>query len=247
MLGAEAGSVEWAQRHAEVVGLYQALIEQVLSLPEGDRTRVRALRYAPSWYRAVVWQSHWQHNSERPSNVLDDATLDHLGSIAEILALRFPRSAAEPTDEGIAHLRRELEEWLGVLTETSEVPSQVREEVAGQIQHVLWLLDNIHTFGAGPVVREARRVVGRVTEEAAKPGGIKEWTARIGTLIAAIALFTGVVQSTNEALEAVQDTITVVSEIVRGGEEPDTPGSERPALPSSSETSSADTDGNVSG
>ena len=93
VLGADAGSVEWAQRHAEVVGLYQAMLQQVMSLPEDDRNRNRALRYAPAWYRAVVWQGHWQHSGERPGSVIDDATLDHLGSIAEILAYRIPGAA----------------------------------------------------------------------------------------------------------------------------------------------------------
>ncbi len=234
VLEAPAGSVEWAQRHAEVVGLYQGVLQQVHSLPEADPIRDRALRYAPAWYSAVVWQSHWQTSGERPSKVIDDATLDHLGSIAEILAYRIPGAAASPSEASVARLRQELGNWLDLLAESPDVPQSAREEIAGQIRHVLWLLDNIGTFGVAPAVREARTVVGRVTEAAATQGWAKKWTTRIGALVLALGLLTQGLEAATLTLEAAQETVTVISEIVRaesaGGEtQPD-----RPALTSGS-------------
>ncbi|MCF6506839.1 hypothetical protein E9549_05380 [Blastococcus sp. MG754426] len=234
VLGAPEGSVEWAQRHAEVVGLYQGLLQQVSSLPEGDPNRDRALRYAPAWYRAVVWQNLWQSSQQRPSQVLSDAALDQLGSIAEILSYRLPGAAANPSDEAVARLRQELEDWLDLLAESADVPQSAREEIAGQIRHVLWLLDNIDTFGVAPVVREARTVVGRVTEASATQGWAKKWTSRIGTLVVALGLLTTGLQATTLALEAAQETVTVVSEIVRGESTGDEEPTDRPALPSGS-------------
>jgi hypothetical protein len=234
VLDAPAESVAWAQRHAEVVGLYQAVLQQVLSLPEGDPIRERALRYAPAWYRAVVWQKQWQHSGERPQGVIDDAALDQLGSIAEILSYRIPGAAAQPSEEAVARLRQELEDWLDLLAESTDVPQSAREEIAGQIRHVLWLLDNIDTFGIAPVVREARTVVGRVTEASATQGWAKKWNSRIGTLVVALSLLTTGLQATTLALEAAQETVTVISEIVRGESTGDEEPTNRPALPSGS-------------
>lgn len=163
VLDAQPNTIAWAQRHAEVVGLYQALMEQVVSLPEGDRSRTRAETYAPAWYRAVVWQSQWHSNHEGPGILIDDSTLDHLGHVAEILALRFPGTVPRLTDSAIGGLRRALEDWLGLLSSTDDVPQSTRDEIAGQIRHVFWLLDNTEIFGAAPVVRATRTVVGRIT------------------------------------------------------------------------------------
>jgi hypothetical protein len=237
VLDAEAGSVEWARRHAEVVGLYQALLEQVMSLPEGDRTRSRALQYAPAWYSAVVWQSHWKNPGEPPSQVLDDATLDHLGSIADILAYRLPGAASRPSDEAIGSLRQELEQWLDLLNETDSVPPTTREEIVGQIRHVLWLLENVETFGAAPAVRQARLLVGRVTETMATQGLAKKWATRVGALVLALGLLTQGLEATTQALEAARDTVVVVSEIVRDASgSPE--GDSQPALTSGSDDAS---------
>lgn len=223
VLDAQPNTLAWAQRHAEVVNLYRTLLLEVSSLPEGQRAREWAERYAAAWYRAVVWQSHWQNNQEPASKIIDDSTLDHLGQTAEILQLRMSGTAASPTDEGIARLRHELEEWLGVLEETADIPKPTREEIAGQIRHVLWLLDNIETFGCAPVARETRMVVGRITEATAtrdpQSNTGKKWAARAGALIVALTLFTDVADHTTHALEAVQQTVQetrkVTSEIMR--------------------------------
>jgi hypothetical protein len=238
VLDAQPNTVAWAQRHAEVVGLYQALMEQVISLPAGDRARTRAETYAPAWYRAVVWQSNWQTPHERPSSVIDDSTLDHLGNVADILALRFPGTAPRLTGDAIGALRGALEDWLELLTGTDDVPQTTRDEIAGQIRHVFWLLDNTETFGAAPVLRATRSVLGRVTEAVAvqdpESNTAKTWRAKAGRLVVALTLITGVLTQTNLAIEAagqtVENTVKVVSQIVRGEGDP-AQSADTPALP----------------
>jgi hypothetical protein len=246
LLGAEAGSAQWAQRHAEVVGLYQSVIQQIMSLPEEDPTRKRALRYAPGWYRAVVWQSNWQSNGERPRAVVDDATLDHLGSIADIVAYRIPGAAVRPSDNSVARLRGELDDWLDLLGHSGEVPQATREEIGGQIRHVLWLLDNIETFGAAPVVREVRTVVGRATESAVTQGWASKLATRIGALVIALGAFTSGMEATTQALEAGRETLTVVSEIVRGEPGSDEQSGDRPGSSGGAEVQPAETAGEAS-
>lgn len=236
VLGDQATSIVWTQRHAEVVGLYQTLMHQVLSLPSGDPTQVRAMRYAPDWYRAIVWQSHWQANAESPSRIIDDERLDSLGFVADLLALRLPGTAAVPTDESMAHLRQEVAEWLALLDETDEIPRSVSSEISGQLQHVLWLLDNVDTFGADPIVRQTRETIGRLTETLASQGSpsgfTKTWTDRVGRLIVALTLFTGGLQAGNLALVQAEQTVTVISEIVRGVAGHSESPAGQPALPS---------------
>lgn len=219
VLGAEAGNVVWAQRHAEVVGLFRAVIQQLESLPNGDRSQMRALKYAPSWYRAVVWQDHWQHNSQPAHNVISASDLDQLGFAADYLAYRLPSGAAHPSDDAIARLRQEVQAWLGLLNETEDLSESVREAIAGQMRHVLWLLDNVDTFGITPVVRETQVAVGQVTETMfTRPSGSplkRKWVMHFGGLLVALGLVTQGVQATNQVLEAARDTLTVVGEIAR--------------------------------
>lgn len=236
VLGDQATSVVWTQRHAEVVGLYQTLMQQVLGLPERDRKR--PLYYAPTWYKAVVWQTHWQSNQEGPSKIIDDDSLNALWFVGELLVHVRPGTATLPPADAVDRLHQELLAWLDLLGETDDVPRAIREEIAGQVQHVLWLLENINLFGAAPVVRQTREVVGRVTETIAtqnpQSSTASKWRTRAGHLLVALGLFNGILATTNQVLDSGEQTYKTISEIVRGGDGHDAGPAAPPALPSGS-------------
>jgi hypothetical protein len=219
VLDAEPGTVAWAQRHAEVVSLYQEFLRQLLSLPEGEGAQSRALKYAAAWYRAIVWPENWQSTAAAAHGVISSSDLDQLGSTADYLAYRLPSTAVRPSDDAIARLRHELQAWLGLLDETEDLPESIRVEIAGQINHVLWLLDNVDDFGMAPVVRETQAAVGKVTETMfTRPSGSplkKKWVIHFGGLLVALGLVSQGVQATNQVLEAAKGTLTLVGEIAQ--------------------------------
>lgn len=95
--------------------------------------------------------------------------------------------------------------------------------------HVLWLIDNVETFGTGRVAEEAQRVTGAVTvasQGVADPEQRQLWMAKAKNLFAATSMFvvavtgsiTVAITGVNEVLDQVQIAQEHVVEIVDGAE-----------------------------
>lgn len=219
VLGCKQADVEWGQRHGEVVRLHQRVLEQLLSLPEGEATRETGLRYAPAWYSAIVWPSHWQSNQEPAVRIISDADLDMLGVTADFLALRLAGTAAVPHRADLDRLRSEISEWIDLIGETTDLAEAIKVEVAGQLRHVLWLIDNIETYGTASVVREAQTAVGKVSETVFTRMGQspwkKKWVRHYGSLLVALGLLSQGLDATNLVLDKAKDTLSVVAEVAQ--------------------------------
>ncbi|MCZ2815227.1 hypothetical protein [Modestobacter sp. VKM Ac-2984] len=222
VLDMEAGSVGWARRHAEIVSLFGDMMEQVLSLPPEEPARSRALRYSATWYRAIVWQGHWQNPGEPARSLIDDMTLDQLEATADFLAYRLPSQAPKSDPASLAHLQGQVEAWLTLLDETPELPEELRIQIARQMQHILWLLKNVDVFGVAPVIRETQVAVGKVTQAMfslrSNAGWKRRWIMRCGELVVALGLVTQGIEATNNVLEAARETVATVGEIVQSAE-----------------------------
>lgn len=207
------GSADWPRRHAEVVRLFQAVLNQLLSLPESDGTRLRGLRYATAWYDAIVWPKNWDAQA---GAAISQTNLDLLASVADVLAARSGHSLRSSAAD-IETLRDEIAGWLQLVRETTDLPASVREEIAAQLAHVQWLLDNIETFGTGAVVRETEAAIGKVTETLFTRLGVsqfkKRWIRAFGGLVIALGLFSQGLEATNKVLQNAQDTVHVLVEI----------------------------------
>lgn len=102
----------------------------------------------------------------------------------------------------------------------------MREEIAAQIRHLLWLIENAALFGAARISRESTSVIGALAQASTvltgqDPQTSGTWKRRFVAFIAASALFaTGAtqLQAAIEAGTGVAKEITQVVESVTASE-----------------------------
>lgn len=214
VLEAEWGSVEFVKRHAEVVSLLLSTIEQLNALP--DRSRDRSLRYVPSWWNAVMQpQSNWTDAGRPASSIVDQDMLDHLEAAADIISGSLIESIAAPKGGDLQGIADQCREWLDLLRGMgeSEISGPVRDGLISQIEHLIWLIDNVEVFGGARVSSEAGRVIGSLaqasaTMENANPETVSRWKKSWLALIAVCVAF-------NLGAPILQESITSGTAIVK--------------------------------
>ena len=185
-LGSAIDSGDFPRRHAEVVHLFSKVHQHLLSLPEDDEDRELYLKYAPSWYRAIVFRDSWGNSQKPAASIIDEQTLDQLRGLGRIL---HRTSGDTLTSEAVDQLRKGLKQWRELLDE-SGIPSNVAERIKSQVDLIEWLLENVSTYGAEPVVRESRNLVGLGVEVLQQvPGKAK----KVAVALAYVAYFLGIV------------------------------------------------------
>ncbi len=168
VLGAEWGSVEFAKRHAEVVSLLLSTIEQLNALPE--RSRDRSLRYVPNWWTAVVHpQVNWTDSGRAADTLISQETLDHLEAAADLIAGSLVGSAAAPRSTELQGIAEQCQEWLELLRDMNdaELGGPIKDRLISQIEHLIWLIENVEVFGGARVADETNRVMGSMVQAAA--------------------------------------------------------------------------------
>ncbi|MET9669752.1 hypothetical protein ABZY19_31075 [Streptomyces sp. NPDC006475] len=93
----------------------------------------------------------------------------------------------------------------------------LREALASQVLHLIWLIDNVDTFGAARVAEEANSLVGALASAGvdipeSQPAWRGRWTQAAYGLILALGLFT---TGTELATNAVEGGTGLVKEIVQ--------------------------------
>lgn len=226
VLHAEYGSPDFVRRHAEVMGLLAAALRMAAGLPESARDR--NFRYAQQWWSALVMPQHnWPNTGGSAS--LSPSDLDHLGALGDLLEDRLPHTAANPDDSRLEQLRQTVATLLLDLDEFTSLATPTRRLIRADLMHVLWLIDNVETFGTGRVAEEAQRVTGAVTvasQGVADPEQRQLWVAKASNLFAATSMFvvavtgstTVAITGVNEVLDQVQIAQEHVVEIVDGAE-----------------------------
>ncbi|MFI8822307.1 hypothetical protein [Streptomyces sp. NPDC053431] len=219
-LGAEWGSPEFARRHAEVAGLLAETIQQVQALPEAQQARYS--RYFPQWWTAVVQPDVGWTDSGRPARVLvTQETLDHLASAADLLQGALQGTASAPAGSNLDTLKESCSSWLELLEQTpdSELAPSLREEIAAQIRHLLWLIENAQLFGIARISRESTSVIGALAQASTvltgqdpQTGG--KWRRGFVSFIAASALLATGMATVQTAIESGTGVVKEITQVV---------------------------------
>lgn len=155
VLDCEIPTTEFAQRHAEVVGLFQRILKSIDGMPAGVQRNIY-MRYAPAWYSGIVFRGHWDTTNQPPRNIISQENLDQLAGVMQALG---DMGTTELTSEAQVKLLDGLAAWKELLGE-SGISKEVAEQIRAQVAHIEWLLKNVAAFGTEPVVRESRTLVG---------------------------------------------------------------------------------------
>lgn len=224
VLQADASTTEFVLRHAEVVRLVETIARRLLAADSDAVTAEALTMYLPSWYRAVVWQQNWQAAQEPPGSIITIEQMSYLGLFGKH---EFAENE-HLTLAGLSTLRSNLDSWIDLLDESTEIPTPLRQQIRTQVEHVRWLLDNIDLLGTTAVVRQSQTLLGQVTSAAAvQPSrftSAQQWKSAFGTLV---VLLGGVAGATGEARVIVSNVQEVYSTITNW---------EQPALPAGKDT-----------
>ncbi|MER5763835.1 hypothetical protein [Streptomyces sp. NPDC002082] len=220
-LEASWGSVEFAKRHAEVAHLMVATIEQLNALPE--RARERTLRYVNSWWNSLVQpQLNWTDASRPANNIIAQDMLDHLEAAADLIAGNLVGSIAAPRGVDLDGIAEQCREWLDLLRgmEGSEISGPVRDGLVSQIEHLIWLVENVELFGGARVASEASRVIGSLAQasaimENANPETVSRWKKGWLALIAVCVAFNGGVAVVQESIDTGTSIVKEITGVVQ--------------------------------
>ncbi|WP_405631192.1 hypothetical protein [Streptomyces sp. NBC_01174] len=213
-LGAEWGSLEFSKKHSEIVNLLTETVQQLNALPE--RPRNRYLRYVPSWWTAVIQPvASWTDTNRPAVQIIKQDALDHLESAADIIAGTLAGSDAAPRSADLVAMKQQCGEWLDLLNEIDELElnGPVRDQLVAQIEHLIWLIDNVEMFGGARVAGEASRVVGSLAQAGATlttsdPNTASRWQKAWFALIGICLVF-------NTGAPVVQESITSGGELFK--------------------------------
>jgi len=240
VLNAELRSLKFAERHGEIVGLWCETLNQIDSLPS-ERTRARLRSYAVSWWSAlIVPDSSWSSTSS--ANVITDSDLDHLVNTGDIISSQLTGTAIAPDNADLTTLRAQCEEWVSILADRTEIADEpIRLALLGQMRHLLWLIDNVGTFGVSRVVERGDQVAGALARTTlSRPSVVSrlnEFKRRTGSLVVALAVVTGLLTGVGATIEAANADLLYVQQF-----EHDVARSVTMARPSETEPSPADHD-----
>jgi hypothetical protein len=232
VLGCKYGTLEFALRQCEVSALLRDALRLVTVLSESARSRYE--RYSTAWWTAVVSPNMlWNGGGHHSSGIISQADLDMLGSLGEVAESRFPNTLVSPADASLSGLRDACENLLNYVGYVRSIRLETQAVLRMQIEHLIWLIDNVDTFGTGRIVQEAQAAVTSVataTAEAAASSGSsdveqqKVWRERSNAFIRKVAAFTVVGQlvflpaltATADMAEQANRAIEAVADIANG-------------------------------
>lgn len=221
VLSEPVGTLEFAQRHGEVVGLLNLVVERLRGLPESNRTRIRCEGYVPQWHTAVVYRGVWDNkNSAHAQAIVSVPALHQLESLGEQFDSLFGYEDTELSEVAVTDLRSSLQEWRNLL-DSAELPRGMTNQIRGEIDHIEWLLANVDLFGSAPVVNRSRQLVGSgVLAMATRPSLATRINAALVGVVAFLTLTNTGVEQANGILEGVKEMATHVQSIA-DGEQPE--------------------------
>lgn len=225
VLDAEFESIEFARRHAAVVGLYGGTLQQVMSLPE--RSRERLERYAWSWWVAVMAPQHPWSRPVTMSSTVDPGALDQLGSAADLIEARMKGSLAVPAKTNLDDLRAVCQEWIDTVKDETDLAESLRVNLMQDLHHIMWLIEHADLFGVARVAVAGQKIIGNVitvgsTLPPAKHG---PWAASVKKLVAAVVMLGALHAGVDAGLALAEGATGLVAELTSGPDAvPATPG-----------------------
>ncbi len=206
VLAEPVGTAEFARRHAAVVMLFNDVHQRVLGLAPHDQDRERYLQYIPRWYDAVVPRTAWNSVQRPATGLIDSTILDHLAGLGTHFRLMDQQPSETVTDQAAHQLRTALGEWRMLLVDT-DLPPLLHNEIRGHLDHIEWLLDNIHRFGSDPVIASANQLLGCGVKIL---GTRRSAAKRAGAAMAAVLTF---LASTQVSVDATNDLLAGLTEM----------------------------------
>jgi hypothetical protein len=194
------------KRHGEAVGMLNRTILQIDALPTASRENYE--RWIPAWWNAVVGPNHkWDRSDNGP--LIDDSHLSLLHTVGDVIESKLEGSSAAPGGAHVDELAAEVNRWLADLkSDPSILPDAgLLRIITEHLEHVVWLIEHRTLFGDAPVAAAAQQAFGAIA--AATPAVDKDkagtWTDRARSLLAALALYNGLLISGGVAIEQTVD------------------------------------------
>ena len=219
MLGAEWNTLEFAQRHAEVVNLWLDTLNEMEALTPA-RTRQRLFSYAFSWWSALIMtEAQWQNNVVNPRAAVDQPSLDQLESACDLISAQLSGTAMAPATADLANLRAECEEWMSLLADAEEITDDsFRRTLQAQIGHLIWLIDNADAFGLSRVIQQGDQLTGALIRASHMPEGKirspERFKQRIIALVAVLAVVAGAVRDSGTVIGAAERSAPAIERVI---------------------------------
>jgi hypothetical protein len=221
ILGASLGSFEFAQRHGEVVRLWNDIVIHIGALAR-ESTRNRMLTYATAWWQALIMpDAQWRGGNYVSASVINPSDLDHLASLSDLISAQLHGTAADPASSDLASLRAQCDEWMLLLAGSDEITDEIfRNTLRTQVGHLLWLIDNANRFGVSRVVEHGDQLTGTLLRTAATPDAktkvknLESFKGRIMKLVLALTLIAGTVRSSETVIGAAEHSVPVIEKVV---------------------------------
>jgi len=210
VLGANVGTLDFSLRHSEVVALWRQVYDLLFALPGDDEDRTQYLSYMGHYYTAIVHPDSW---TGAGSSIANPLIVDQLTGIATTLQYRAI-AAPKLGDPALSRLRDAITDWRAILDE-AEFEEKFATELHAQVDHLEWLLDNVHLFGSGPIVESSKKLVGSgIAAMGVKPSFAKRIGKALAPALVVIAMFHTVTDDLKGITEGIADMKDAVVEIV---------------------------------
>lgn len=231
VLHAKGGTLQFAERHGEVVALFTRVYELMLSLPADVEGRTQCMECVPAWYSAVVYRQSWASTSY-PASSLGDAQaisqLTALGLAFELHSLSTPR----PSNDALSRLRASLDDWDSLLDDLT-LNEKLANELRAGVRRLRFLLEDevLKTFGTEPVVNASQQLAGAAVGAMGRtpPSVAKRIAVAAAASVAILHGAHGAVDDANGFLEGVTELSTRVVELWQPQKQIESPTT--PALP----------------
>ena len=182
VVGDSIETATFARFHAEVVTLLREVTEDLTMLSPSAQQRYS--QYLPHWWTAVVLpRKDWATDG---TFLIGATHLDLLGSLADVMESRA-LSVGPSNPQTVDILKQGVSFLLNATKGANDLPAHIQDQIVADLEHVLWLLDHVDTFGVDHTVAAMEKVTGKAVAEAAKAptSGLKR--VAIG-LVATLAL-----------------------------------------------------------
>lgn len=211
------GTSDFARKHSEVVGLLVDAQSEIASI-ENERVRNRVEKYLNTWWNALIRPSdNWTQFSAR--DLISDSDLDMLGTACDLISSQRGGLNSTSAASDLASLRAECDEWLSLISDTSEIANDsFREALLTQIKHLVWLIDNADTFGISVIVQRGDQITGALVREAAREGAVKNtgrFRDRINGFVTALTLVANLIHSSQVIYDAADHALPAAEKIIK--------------------------------
>lgn len=231
VLGAKYGTVEFARRHTQVVGLLDDTATAIAALPKSATDRL--LPHLQAWWDSVVLPGgSWAAERTVARDVISDAELESLANAADLVEAHLEGS-------GFAtHLvLRDIDEacvnWISLIP-NADLPPEFEHALISQVEHLRWMISNAEIFGLSAIAREAHRTLGSVSlasKDVGNPSIVNSWKRGCTALAVAITSWTGAATLAHEGIDSTRVVVEDVAELVddfRGDPDPPPNQSDQP-------------------